>query len=127
MSAVAERRAGEGAGQDADKGDADLDRRQEPAGILRQPEGGGGARASVVGHRLQAGLAGRDDGQFGQSKEAVQADQKEGYAEFEHGISGARGTAPGLSMLRTAGFWRDRSSDENPQLVEKGADPGNDR
>ena len=84
--AVAKRRAGEGACQDADEGDADLDRRQEPSGILRQPEGGGGARASAVGHRLQAGLAGRDDGQLGQCEETVQADQKESYAEFEQGV-----------------------------------------
>ena len=82
--ALAERRTGEGAGQDADKGDADLNRRQEPSGILGQFEGGGSARASVVGHRLQAGLASRDNGQFGQCEEAVQANQKDGNSEFKH-------------------------------------------
>ena len=102
--AVAERRAGEGAGQDADKGDADLDRRQEPSGILGQPEGGGSARASAVGHRLQAGLAGRDDGQFGQREETVQADQKDGYAEFEHGVFRCSGHRSEVVNVAAAGF-----------------------
>ena len=128
MSTVAKRRAGEGAGQDADEGDADLDRRQEPSGILRQPEGGGGARASAVGHRLQAGLAGRDDGQLGQCEEAVQADQEESYAEFEHGVFRcAWHRSRSRRMWLSHASARNASSDENPQLVEKGADPGNDR
>ena len=92
---VAERRTGEGAGQNADKRDADLDRGEEAAGILGQPEGRGSARASVVGHGLQAGFAGRDDGEFGQGEEAVQANEKDGNAEFKHDVSGAQGTPPG--------------------------------
>ena len=75
--------AGERARQDADKSDADLDGREKPSGLLRQLQGEGGAPA--VDHRLQAGLAGRYDGEFRQGKETVQEDQKEGYAKFQHG------------------------------------------
>jgi hypothetical protein len=51
--ALAERGAREGAGQDADQGDADLDGREEPAGILRQREGSRGAGTALVGHGLE--------------------------------------------------------------------------
>src|SRR5829696_7784904 len=43
------------------------------------------------------------------------------------GHSGARGATPRLSMLQWWGFGRDASSDEHPQLVEEGADAGDDR
>src|SRR5215218_2004372 len=42
------------------------------------------------------------------------------------GHSGARGTTPRLSMLQRWGFGRCPSSDEHPQLVEEGADAGDD-
>ena len=42
---AAERGAREGAGQDADEGDADLDRGQEPARILHENQGRAGARS----------------------------------------------------------------------------------
>ena len=64
-------------GQDSHKSDADLHRRQEGAGILCQCQCARGAPASHHRLFLQAGSPGRDDGDLGHRKHAVQSDQGE--------------------------------------------------
>ena len=80
---LAEGGPGEGAGEDADEGDADLDRRQERPGIFGERQGGG-APAALIRHGLQAGAAGGDEGEFGQGKQPVEGDENEGDDEFQH-------------------------------------------
>ena len=55
--AHAERGAAEGAGQDADQGDADLHGRQKPAGIVGQRQRLRGAAPALLGHLLQPDTA----------------------------------------------------------------------
>ena len=83
VSLSAQRGAREGAGQDADEGDADLDRGQEPARILHENQGRAGAGAALLGHGLEAGAAGGDDGEFGKSEDAVEGDESESDDQFE--------------------------------------------
>src|SRR3546814_16904419 len=51
--AVRQRRAAEGAGEDADQGDADLNRRQDAAGLVHQAQGRSGPAAALCGPLAQ--------------------------------------------------------------------------
>ncbi len=66
----------EGAGEDADQGDADLDRGQEPRRLLGQLDSGGRAGVALVCPLAQAGLAGRHDGNLGHGQHAVEQEQQ---------------------------------------------------
>jgi hypothetical protein len=119
--------AGERARQDADKSDADLDGREKPSGLLRQLQGGGGAGAPAVDHRLQAGLAADTMASSDRAKRPFRRIRRKAMPSSSTGHSGARGTTPRLSILQRRGSGRNPSSDEHPQLVEKGANAGDDR
>ena len=84
MSLLAQGRAREGARQDADEGDADLDRGEEAARILHEGRGPTLAPgAAWLGHGLQARAAGGDDGKFRESEDAVQGDESDDDDQFE--------------------------------------------
>ena len=65
----------DGAAQDTDRGNAHLDRRQEARRFVTQRQGGFRARTAVIGKLLQAGLARRNDGDFGHGENTVDTDQ----------------------------------------------------
>ena len=79
----AQGRARKGAGQDAHEGDADLDGREEAARILHQRQGDSRPGAAFLGHGLEAGAAGGDDGEFRKGKDAVEGDEADSDDEFE--------------------------------------------
>jgi hypothetical protein len=58
------------------------------ARIFGQRESGGRTLPAHVGHRLEAGLAGRDNSEFGEGEEAVKPDQNQRDEQFEHRPSG---------------------------------------
>ena len=89
VSRVAERGAGESARQHADKGDADLHRRQELAGIGAKRQSAAGALDVAIDHRLEASRPGRDDGELGHRQKAVHADEDDHDGDFnvKHGRS----------------------------------------
>jgi hypothetical protein len=81
---LAERRAREGAGQDADEGDADLNGREKAARLLGQRQRRACTGPTRVGHRLEAGFSGGDDGELGQGEQPVEGDEAEGDDGLEH-------------------------------------------
>ena len=81
--ALAERGAGEGAGQHADQRDADLDGGQEASGVGAERQRATGAADVTVDHRLQARGAGGDNGQFRHGQQAVHADQNDDNRDFK--------------------------------------------
>ncbi len=90
----AERRAREGSSQDADQRDADLGRREEPARLLGEREGGGRPGAAVLDHGSQPRAPGGHDGEFGEGEHPVEGDEADRDDQFEHGVTTGAGKAP---------------------------------
>ena len=70
--------------QDADGGDADLNRGQEAGRFLMQGEGGFGAQAAIVGKVLQPRFARGNDGHFRHGENAIDKNQCN-EKEYIHG------------------------------------------
>jgi len=85
--AAAEGRTGEGAGEDANQRDANLDRREEAPRILGKRQRGGRAGVARLGHGAQAAPPGGDDGEFREREDAVQQHQDQDEGEIEHRAS----------------------------------------
>ena len=81
--ALAERRAGKRAGQDADQGDADLDGGEEAAGVRGQRKRALRSMDAFLSQGRQPRGAGGHDGQFRHGEQAVDDDQDRGDPEFE--------------------------------------------
>ena len=77
--------AAEGAGDDADQGDADLHRREHAAGVARERQRQAGAAAALARQRLQPGRSRRDHGDLGHGEEAVQQHQRQNDGDLEQG------------------------------------------
>src|SRR6185312_4830207 len=99
---VGERGAAEGAGDDADDGDADLHSGEKASGIALQLERHPGAVAPELGGMLEPRLARRHHGHLRHGEEAVQQDQQEydGDLQPQHGES-ARLASSGPTIRAT--------------------------
>ena len=76
-----------GPGDDVGEGEADLDGREEPAGMLGEAEGRGGALVALVRHLLQARLACGDDRHLAHGEQALNQDQQQDDQYLERHIS----------------------------------------
>ena len=83
---VGERRLADDPVQDADRRDADLDRRQEAVRIGAQREGDRRAAVAFLGELLEPGLARGDQRDLGHREQTVQHDQCEQEGDF-HQVS----------------------------------------
>lgn len=72
---------GQRTGQDTDRSDTDLYGREEPSGMLGQPQGHAGTTAFGL-QRSQPGGTGADDGKLGHRKHAVEDDQGQDDEDF---------------------------------------------
>ncbi len=80
----ADRRAREGAGQNADQGDADLNGREEPAGIVEQRKGGAGARAAPSAKALRRPRREEITANSEKRKQGVEEDQDHRQDDIDH-------------------------------------------
>ena len=88
---LGERGAAVRAGEDADQGDAHLDRRQELGGVGGDAQRRSRALVAGVGPLLQAHAAGGDDGDLRHREDTVGDEQEEDDDEFgAHGAARAR-------------------------------------
>jgi hypothetical protein len=51
-----------------------------------------------IGHRLEAGLAGGDNSEFGEGEEAVETDQNQRDEKFKHGLPSRLASATRLLL-----------------------------
>jgi len=84
---IGEGRSADGAGEDSNQRDPDLDRRKEPARVVDQDERLAGAAVAMACHVLKPAPARGDDGKLRHRQQAVYGDQEEHeeYLKIQHG------------------------------------------
>ncbi len=82
--AIGEARGANGAGQEPEEGDRDLDRGQEAAGFVGQASGRSRGAAAVIGQLAEAVALDGDQGHLAGGEEAADEDEDDDNQEFHH-------------------------------------------
>ena len=107
-----DRRLTIGTRQNADQGDADLDRRQEMGRVFGQLQGGARALVAALGPALQLGLAGRNDRQLGHGEQAVEHHEEQNDDNGDQLTS--RGVGTGAARQSASARGDDRGKSRRP-------------
>ena len=90
--------ATEGAGEDADEGEADLDGGQEALGVFGEQAGAAGAAETLGFQDGEAVSVGGDERHFAQREQAVERDQQEDDDDVDGGVHWA-------DSIQETGVW----------------------